>query len=354
MRRTLLIALALCLFVGTSGIRGQSPEVSDKHTPVVAVLPFADYTDRQEAKVIVSLLEEEFELAGFSVVRSAQIRSTLREYRIRTAGMIDAANAKLVADRWRADFLLLGSLDFFRDDTVPEAAFSVRLLDAKTLRIVWARSVAATGADHTKLLGLGRITGMPALLRELVDEATREIRESNFLSRAGEMPDSTQRKAAIVIFDNLSTSRRAGEIVSSVIIDALIAEGIEVLEPGIVIEAFRSRNLHARGGISLEVLQLLRAEHDIDFVLTGTVDTFHPGRPSAGRSFPEVQLGGRLVDAESGLVIAARERHQKGGDSESMLGMGATRAIGDLCSDVHKHLVDELLSDSRTNYANRR
>ncbi len=322
--------------------------------PSVAVLPFADYTGEADAYTIVHLIEQELWRNDFYVVNSSRVRRTLRQYRIRTAGMIDSANAQLIADRWQVDYLVLGSLDLYKDDMVPEAAFSVRLVEARSMKIVWARSVAATGADFTGLFGLGRITNMPALLRALVGEAIKGAYRTVRRHESGVRNAPESQRIAVVIFDNQSSNRRGGEIVSSILVNRLWEKGISVVEPGDVINVFRSRNLQARGEVMKEALTALREEQHVDFVLTGAVDEFQPGRASASRSFPTALISARLVDTKSDLVAASRECYRSGGDSEFVLGLGAQRALGDLTAGMLDDLINHLLSDARKNYATRR
>jgi TolB-like protein len=363
MRIRLTIAAATAVWLASlvlpPAIAAQGDTMADSvgitdNRPSVAVLPFANYTGEAGANTIVPLMEQELWRDNFYVVRSPRVRRTLRQYRIRTAGMIDSANAQLIADRWEVDYLLVGSLDIYKEDVVPEAAFSVRLVEARSMKIVWAKSVAATGADFTGLFGLGRITNMPALLRALVKEAVRGADKTVRQYEAGGSNGDEGRRIAVVIFDNQSSNRRGGEIVSSILVNRLWKKGVSVVEPGDVITVFRRRNLQARGEVMREVLNALKKEQHVDYVLTGSVDEFQPGRASVSRSFPIVSISARLVDAQSGLVAASRECYRSGADSEFLLGLGGKRALGDLTAGMLDDLIDRLLSDVRKNYATRR
>ena len=322
--------------------------------PAVAVLPFANYTGEQEALAIVPMIELALWHSEFYVVRSSRVRGTLRHYRIRTAGMIKSGDAQLVAERWDTEYLLLGSLDIYKEGVVPEAAFSIRILEASTMRIVWANSVAATGADFTGLFGLGRITNMPALLRTLVREAVEDAHR--FVKDYESQDDfsAMERKLAVVIFDNQSSNRRGGEIVSSMLLSRLWNKNLPVIEAGDVIDAFRSRNLQARGEVMMDLLVALKKEWNVAFVITGSVDEFRPGRASSSSSFPSVLISGRLVSTQTGLIASARDYHRRGGDSELVLGMGAKRSLGDLSYDLLDDMIHDLLSDAHKKFATRR
>lgn len=349
------LLLALAIAVPQHVPAGESgPDVGAPSAvgPVLAVLPFADHTDEADAKTLfVSLIETRLARGNFDLITTDDIRGTLRRLRIRSSGGASTAEAAAIVRELGARYLLLGSLDFFLPGVIPEAGFSARLLDTETMRIVWAASVAATGEDYAGLFGIGRVTSMEMLAEKLVEKAFAAFEETVDARRVAAEPQPGSPVFAVVPFDNLSENRRAGEIVSSITLTQLVARGAEVVEPGAVLEIFRAGNRSPRGEIDLALLEQVRSALNAAYVITGTVDRFRPGLPAVESSAPEIELGGRLIDARSGRIVAAHEVSGRGSDSNTLSAVGSRHSLGALAGKMIDRLLDKLDVDGHKRLA---
>ncbi len=297
---------------------------------VIAIVPFANHAGPQAAADgLVSLIQRRLALVPVRVIDPAELRETLRRHRIRTAGAISREDAARIGQERRIDYLLLGAIDIYVEGSVPEAGFSVRLVRVADMQVVWACSDAASGEDFAGLLGIGRITAMRTLLSKLVDQTFTGIDTVFQPTGSGPAPPAGL-LYAIVPFDDSSPQTKAGDIVSGLVLSELVREGHRVVEPGMVRELFRRNNLISHGEIDLSLLTQLRDSLGVDRVITGCVDQFQAATPGAEWSRPEVALGGRCLDAETGRILSAFEDARNGGASESILRLGGYHSLGRL------------------------
>ena len=76
----------------------------------------------------------------------------MKDERIRSAGQIDIATAKLLKEKLSADYLLIGAVNeysYLKDGErdIPLVGFDVRLLDTSNGQIVWAANHSKRGDD---------------------------------------------------------------------------------------------------------------------------------------------------------------------------------------------------------------
>jgi TolB-like protein len=244
------------------------------------------------------------------------------------------------------DFLLLGSFDIFIENDIPEAGFSVRLLDIENMHLFWAASEAASGNDFSGLFGIGQIKQADKLIHRLVKNAFKNFNE-NFTAYIKEKTSTLPAAPifALVTFDNLSGQRYAGEIMSNILLTELISRGKIVVEPGTVRELLRSKNSAPRGGIDYELMSELQRNLGVDFVLTGSVNHFKPGIGGVESAAPEIEFGGRCLDSGDGRIIAAYEYCRLGSDSDALLNFGSPNSLGDLSQKVINDFLNKLDKD---------
>ncbi|MDD4051545.1 MAG: hypothetical protein PHR28_06570, partial [candidate division Zixibacteria bacterium] len=204
--------------------------------PIIAVVPFADYTDQSAVDSILPLIEARLAREQVRLIPVAELREVLRSFRIRSAGMISREDAADILSVRPIDFFLLGSIDLYIEGAVPEAGFSLRLVRASDMRIIWARSTAGNGEDFAGMFGLGRITSMQAMIPKLIETVLPDIAAAVKLTPAS--LNQNKPTVALVPFDNLTVNRFAGDVFASVVLSELVAWGATVIEPGEVNDLF--------------------------------------------------------------------------------------------------------------------
>lgn len=346
-----IIALLIITFIGVMPCAQSSPE-SDQKTArttrkcTIAILPFVNFSgETRGEEVMMPLIQSRVAGSDLIVVDSSQLRQTLRKHRIRSSGAINTSDASIIADELGIDFILLGSIDVFIENNIPEAGFSARCLDVKNMKIFWAVSEAAGGNDFTGLLGIGQIREIDKLAEKLIEGAFKNFEKSiNAYIRKNEAGKSSP-TFALVPFDNLSAQKFAGDVISTILLTELVDRGMSVIEPGTVGELFRSHNRALRGEIDFDMITELRSGLNADYVITGSVNLFKAGPGGVEGSGPEVEFGGRCLDSEDGRIIGAYEYSRRGTNSAALLHPGSTNSLGELSRDAVEDFVKKVKKD---------
>lgn len=326
-----------------SGPSATPADTGDAVAPVVAMVPFADHTERAVAdSLVVPLLQDRLSRERVRLIPAAELRETLRSFRIRAAGMIDGVEAAEIRSVRPVDFFLLGSVDLYFDGPPPEVSFALRLVRASDMRVVWAQTVAGNGEDYAGALGLGRIETMPALLAKLMEAAVKGFGPAVSEGMSDSQPTRGP-KVALVPFDNLSSNRAAGGLFAAAVLADLIARGVPVIEPGDVQELFRRNNRLPAGGIDDDLARQLHDSLGADLIITGTIDRFQPGSAGGETIDPEIAVGARCLDAATGKITATDEAERRGRGSERLFKSGAEHCLGTLAADVAHDMLNRLL-----------
>jgi len=317
--------------------------------PDIAILPIVNNTELSEARaILVPLLEQGLTEAGLRVLARADLRSVLREHRIRAVGGIGPAEARLLAEKTGARNLLIVSLDVYRPAFNPEVALTARILDPRDARVLAAAGAGATGEDYASLFGLGRLVWIEDVARRVVAELLEDLFAA--------LPGTTRRegactRVALVPLDDLSDTPHAGRVVGSLILAELLARGYEVIEPGVVKEIFLAKHTVPKGRIARpEIAALYRAVEPC-LLITGVVARFDPAQGSSDAAIPAVELGLRVLDGASGRLLLTWDKWMDGSETESVLGFGRERALVPLTRRMVAEMVDRLDDWRRTNLA---
>jgi TolB-like protein len=339
-----ILAMVLMSIVGPArAAYAQSTDAASIDTsaagvPVIAVLPFAEYAGTDKARaVFLPLVETRIKKEAVRIPAPEATREILREHRIRAGGDISSPDARTLAEEAGADYLLLGSYDFFVDETVMEAGLSLRLIDPRTMRILWAVSDAATGDDLAGLFGIGRATSIDRLAEKLVDHAFRDF--DAILSNSGKSADrqSTSPTFAVIPFDNMSDQQNAGNICTRYLLSEMVGRGWTVIEPGVVNDAALRLGKVLRGEVDKTMLEYLRDSVGVDLVITGTVNEFQPGRSDVAP--PSVALDARILHAKDGKIISAVIDTRDGGDTGTIIKTGPGNSLGRLTREALENIV---------------
>lgn len=310
---------------------------SDEQVPRLGVLPLANYSGRMEAiEVLVPGIYERVQATGVKFLTAEDLRPLLREYRIRSIGRIGAGGAVLIRWKTGVNYLLLGSIDIYDDQSL-EVGISLRILNARTLTLVKATSVAAAAEDYTGFFDIGRVTDIKVVADRVLDKAFEDLGWPLLTPRKPVPPDATH--IAIIPFENMSEMPQANAIMENIILSNLLAEGYVTMEPGIVNEVFLMRRTMARGQIDLATLAFLHDTYSLDVAVTGVVGFMQPARGDLTLNVPSLAFGARLLDADTGHLRAAWDIRREGSDGEWLLGFGRTSSLGQLGSEAARKLI---------------
>jgi len=336
-KNTTAIILGLILLATTVRAQADAPARPVERTEI-AVLPFANYSGSIRAiRTIAPMLDTTLMELGFKILPSDSLRGVLRENRIRTNGMINAADGEKIRQATGLDYLLVGSVDIFEEASAPEVGISIRILDLSRMRIIWTAIIGATGADHVGLFGVGRVDSVDSVARRAIREQLKSL--SPAVLRANRSDNSKRIKCAVVPFEDYSKYPRAGEIATSLLASVLFESGYDVVEPGVVNEVMITGRSQSRGGVDYTIMDILREQDSVSLVLTGSVDLFQAARGNFEQSSPEVALGIRVVQTSSHKILAAYDKESTGSDSETLFELGGCHSLEKLTAGLLGELI---------------
>ncbi|KPA12184.1 lipoprotein [Candidatus Magnetomorum sp. HK-1] len=149
----LLILIYIFLFISCASYHQQFIEKDviisqDRH---VAVLPFFNLTAYPHAGRIVSdlILTELYAMTNFRLMDQTEVMSRLNTEDEDMESMMNRTMALKIGKMLKVNTVIYGSVTEFRYkrslNEVPVVSISIRLLDIKSKRILWAGSKAAVG-----------------------------------------------------------------------------------------------------------------------------------------------------------------------------------------------------------------
>jgi TolB-like protein len=178
---------ALLLIVGLAGCAGKAPKpalVPPVDRPRLAVLPFDNLTDQGDAGETVTLVffSEVGAQARYQPVESGTVNVVLDSLVIRTTSNLTAAQLALLGQRLGAERLLIGtvlesSVVRTPDGDLPSVGVTIKLLEAASGRVLWARMGFKSGQDTETVFGWGREKSRYKLAASLAAELLRDLPE---------------------------------------------------------------------------------------------------------------------------------------------------------------------------------
>ncbi len=307
------------------------------------------------------------------LVDDAALARFMRRDRVRYVGGLGTETGRKIRDDLGAGAVLVTSLDLYQEANPPKVALTARLVAAgDAVRILWMESYDATGDEAPGFLGLGRVLEagpieatvldrLAASLAARLQRAAGTDAAGNDVARAAAKPAARRflprtffrsaraaigRKpirAAVVPFENQSTTRHAADIVSLQIVRRLgEAGGIDVIEPGVVREALLRSRIIQEEGLSAPQAELIRIVLGADIVFFGEVNQYVEAW--AGAAEPQVDFLVRVMDTRSQQVIVAADSRCRGDDGVVFFGMGRVPTAHRLASRMVQALAERTAS----------
>ncbi len=337
----------------TGGIDYSRYEPNDRMQPFgmdyrsqVGLFQLVNYSGNSAAITICQPLVEQWLVDYGLVVRSPEeLRPIRREYRIRSAGQVSKIDAERLRDRLRLDYLVIGSVDIFRGDSIGEVGLSLRVLDLETMTLVRAASIATTSRDYGGLFGIGDLRSMEELADRAVGRLFKTLDEP--VRRRDKQPSH---RIALVPIDNLSEYRHAGKIASNHLLSHLVSSGHWVLEPGMAYGLFVQNRVMPAGEITLATLRTMNNDFDIAYLVTGSVEVYEEGVLTVETAQPRLSMTGRILHAESGRIFGA-DLVATDGDGDALLDIGKEDSLGRLSITAAKELMKELFKQQEQRVA---
>jgi len=178
----ILLALFLCLI---NMACGSAPLVYVNKPALqkiqkVAVFPFKNVSKEPRASEIVTQIffTELVKSSLFQVEEMGNIVDFIIRQRIEHKDKIDKTRLSLLRNQFKVDAIFLGVVRQFEEKGgICVISLSIRMIEAKTGKIIWRASIERTGEDYVTILNIGRIRSLNKLAQSTVRELIKTIRK---------------------------------------------------------------------------------------------------------------------------------------------------------------------------------
>ena len=330
---------------------------------LIAVMPVENLTGMPiSVKEVRKSLIEELKRMGLNLLAEGVLEGFMERHRIRYSGGLNRTLGEALREETGTNAVLFASLELHDETVPPRIALEARLVSThKNANILWMDGVGMAGNDAPGFLLLGLVDD-PRVLRDrardrLVNSLTeylsgkepqgarkadKKFLPKSFLGQPVELPGGKEAfSVAVLPFRNESTRRNAGEILALHFVRELVKTGnIEVVEPGEVRQVLlRSRTI-MEGGLSLPQADILRADLDVDMVLTGIVMEYQD--PTGGGGNPKVEFSVRIFDMKTRQIVWSSSSYNEGDDGVFFFNLGKVNTAHGMASGMVRSVVERM------------
>ena len=335
------VAALLVSLLAACSATGVSAEQAWKSTGRIALLPLRDLSgDSEGLSEVTRTLRTQLERRGVELVDVSSVENELRTRRIRRTDSLDSVDAAALRRGTGAQILLLGTLVEFDRDPLPRISLSLRLLEPEGARPRTA-VVCSSGESFRGLLGLGAIESIEILRDLAIEQILAELG-----APATQAPTASLQaplRLLVLPVENRSEWSAADVCLAELLSHHWSIQGAaQVVEPAELLRGMRSLGIRSAEAIDQEALLELARELSLDYFVRGTLEQFSDDVVLEGGLLAEVQASALLIDARTLEVASACERHRRGDEYQSILGLGIERHAVALVDRVSQEIVKEL------------
>jgi TolB-like protein len=332
-----LVLFFLSACAGGEGVsRSPAPEIKVS----LAVAPVENLSGTAAPlKSIRESIAGQLRRTGFAVLDDDVLERFLLRNRVRYTSGLDAATAEAFRKETGVDGVVISSLELYSELVPPKVALISRLVTTgETPRIAWTDGVGMAGDDAPGILNLGLVEDPRVMLQKAVEQLAsslaghfshEEIRgektKTKFRPRVSfrspVLDQEMRYRVAVIPFFNKSERKNAGDVMVLHFIRELKRSGrFDVIEPGLIREAFLALRLIMREGLSLTDANALFAMLDADLILTGQVFDYQDYQGIYGK--PKVDFSVQLIEKRSRQVVWSSVSHNEGDDDVTLFDRG--------------------------------
>ena len=130
------------------------------------------------------------------------------------------------------------------------------------------------------------------------------------------------KKVAILPFKNISESKKASQVMTSIFVNEIFKSRLFVVEPeGNIRDFFIYNRIRIKGELDRERLRMLHDRMGIDAVFMGVVEEYTPG--DTRKRIPRIALSVRMVSTRTGRILWTSRHEASGDDYIVVLDIGA-------------------------------
>lgn len=152
----------------------------------IALVPFdsvSDINPNLAAEVLTSAMVATLQESGYRLLFPGQVRETLADQGRLLLGEIDADGRRALYEQSDADWILTGTLETYKQGAGiapnPWVAFSARLVEGETGRIVWSHGLERQGTDSRRLFDRVRIWSAGQMTHEMARSLIASLTDSS-------------------------------------------------------------------------------------------------------------------------------------------------------------------------------
>jgi TolB-like protein len=154
-----------------------------------------------------------------------------------------------------------------------------------------------------------------------------------------------QARIAVLPFENLSSTERAGEKLTENFVTELLAQkGLEVAEFGTVYDALRRSRIRSSSLVTDTQLQELAGELNVRVFVTGAVLEYEEYDNQYLGKVPQVSFNVRVIDGTTGETVWVGSSNGRGDKGEVVFGIGAVKSADRLALDMVRNAVNDIVS----------
>ncbi|MHB1024584.1 MAG: hypothetical protein ACYC24_02630 [Desulfobacteria bacterium] len=330
---------------------------------LIAVMPLENLTGMPVAvQEVRKSLVQDLKRKGLNLLGEDVLEKFMERHRIRYTGGLNQELGEALRVDTGTNAVLFPTLELLDNTVPPKAALVARLISThRSTSILWMDGAGMSGNDAPGFLLLGLINDsdvlwgktkgkvVESLLRYLSGKDGQGPRmvEKRFLPKSfhGVPPKVPAGKdtlsMAVLPFRNDSTRRNAGEIMALHFINELYRTGnIDVVEPGEVRQVLlRSRTI-MEGGLSLPQADIVRADLNVDLVLTGIVMEYQDYIGGWGN--PKVEFSARVFDMKTRQIVWSSTSYNEGDDGVFFFNLGKVNTAFVMASEMVRSAVEKM------------
>jgi TolB-like protein len=325
----MLFALCPSLFAAESAQPSQKVRI--------ALFPFENLTDDKNAPIeIMPVLKSRLEKKGLEIVDEDSLNKFLLKERVRSTGYVSRDIAQKMGKELNVKAVLVGSITSYYPLKNPQVGVLARLIDSSSGAILWANQASATGDDFTKILGLGTVRSMDALIPIIVDRLF-----TSFSVTSQRKEKEQTHRIAVMLFQNKSKHKDAGMIITYMFLVELFKnKGYEPVEYGEIRRLTVDYRIRHRGELDYKNIEGLSEALGVDGIVVGTVELFSDGLDTS--SPPEVAISARLINAHKSRIQWSNSIQVKGDEDIIALDWGRIRAIDSVVDKAVTKLIQKM------------
>lgn len=147
----------------------------------IAVMPFRNNSAQPFAGMIATymFIVELFKTEGFIPVEYGEVRKAIVSTRTRSRGEIDYNSLEMISETVDVDGILVGVVETYEENArraaPPEAAITVRLIDARGKRVVFSEIEELNGNEGIWVLEKGKIWSVNNVANKIISKTIKRM-----------------------------------------------------------------------------------------------------------------------------------------------------------------------------------